>query len=641
MAKAARGVILMVLFALANAASNAGAATYYVANDGSDENDGLAPERAWRTIAMVNRAELKPGDSVLLKRGDRWREALIPHSGSEEGYVTYGAYGEGDKPLLLGSVAKSRPEDWHDEGNNIWSTAGPDRAIRDLLPEGATDSLVWHLHYEGGAQASGARDDRDFDSPPASYRVECTKPGESGSHIQLYLAPFSIEQGKLLRLTFRAKCTEPIKLTMPRLMMAGTPWTAYAGPSVGACEVGADWVTCTQHYQTTVSADDARLTLYLGTALPEGAVLHIDSLSLAECEGGEWLPADVGNIIFDNEASCGVKVWNEADLQAQGQYWYDEDRHGVKLYSESNPGEFYSAIECALRIHMINQSSRSYVTYENLALKYGGAHGIGGGSTAHIIVRDCDFGFIGGGDQHGGDRTVRFGNGVEFWGNAHDCLVQRCRLWEIYDAALTNQNSGPNVKQYNITYRNNVIWNSEYSFEYWNRPENSETYNIRFEHNTCVNAGHGWGHTQRRDPSGRHLCFYTSPAAARDMFIRNNIFFEAATNAFFAPQWAEEGLAALHMDNNLWHQAEDVMVLLKDHPYTMAQFAQYQAEQGMEEHSILGDPLFVDAAHLDFRLSEASPCVDAGMDVGVEADFEGTPRPQGAAPDIGAYELPQ
>ena len=56
-------------------------------------------------------------------------------------------------------------------------------------------------------------------------------------------------------------------------------------------------------------------------------------------------------------------------------------------------------------------------------------HGIGRANMHHIVVRGCDFGFIGGGDQrrHG----VRFGNGIEFWAAAHDNLVERCRLWEI------------------------------------------------------------------------------------------------------------------------------------------------------------------------------------------------------------------
>jgi hypothetical protein len=217
--------------------------------------------------------------------------------------------------------------------------------------------------------------------------------------------------------------------------------------------------------------------------------------------------------------------------------------------------------------------------------------------------------------------------------------VENCRFWEIYDAALTNQSSGPNTPQYNITYRNNVIWNSEYSFEYWNRPVESQTYNIRFVNNTCVNAGHGWGHTQRPDPSGRHLCFYNSPATARDIVIRNNIFFEAKGNAFYAPGWTKAQIDALAMDHNCWHQAEGTMIAFKDGKYTMAEFAKYQAAWNKEAHSICAVPKFADAARADFHLAADSPCVDAGCaEEGRAADIDGTAVSQGKAADIGAYE---
>ena len=629
--------------------TEAGAATYYVSNEGSDDNDGKSPEAAWKTLARVSAADLQPGDAVLLRRGDQWREPLRPRSGSEEGHITYGAYGEGPKPLLLGSVTRSRPEDWRDEGGNIWSTVPPEepaqKALEALTP--AESTVAWGLHQEGGAEVEGARVAAGGDGEPSSYRVDCASPGKGGSHIQLVTAGLHIEEGKTYRVVFRAKSTEPFKLRMPTLMKSNAPWTGYSsGPPGRRKVIETEWQACAQHYTATVTDDNARLTFYVGGALPAGASFHLDSLSFAECDPDEVplpqpdaLAVDVGNIIFDDEASCGVKVWNEADLDAQGKYWYDEDRELLKLYSAGNPATRYSSIECALRRHMINQSSASYVIYEHLALKYGGAHGIGGGSTHHIIVRDCDFGYIGGGDQHGGERTVRFGNGVEFWGDAHDNLVERCRLWEVYDAALTNQAGGPNTKQYNLHYRNNVIWNCEYSFEYWNRPEKSETYNVYFENNTCVNAGHGWGHDQRPDPSGRQLCFYTSPARAHDITIRNNIFFEAKTNAFYAPGWPAEAIAALVMDNNCWYQQAGEMIKLKEKSYTMAQFGAYQAEQAKEPNSMTAVPGFVDAAKGDYHLTAGSPCVDAGTDVGIETDFESNAAPQGPRPDIGAYEL--
>jgi hypothetical protein len=324
----------------------------------------------------------------------------------------------------------------------------------------------------------------------------------------------------------------------------------------------------------------------------------------AALNADDLLSVDVGNLILNNEESVGIKVWNEEDLDSQGKFWYDEDNLVLKIYSETNPAVYYSNIECALRRHIIDEGGKSYVIYENLALRYGGAHGIGGGNTHHIIVRDCDLSYIGGGDQMGGDRTVRFGNGIEFWENAHDNLVERCRLWEIYDAALTNQGSRDN-SQINIRYRNNIIWNCEYSFEYWNRGEESTTRDIYFENNTCVNAGYGWGHGQRSDPNGRHLMLYHNTARTSSFYVRNNIFYEATESCLrIGNDWS------LSIDHNCWYQSRGIMIKWIADEYTMAQFPNYQTEKGQDRQSIATDPGFVDLKNLDFRPSPGSPVLN-------------------------------
>lgn len=56
-------------------------------------------------------------------------------------------------------------------------------------------------------------------------------------------------------------------------------------------------------------------------------------------------------------------------------------------------------------------------------------------------------------------------------------------------------------------------------------------------------------------------------------------------------------------------------------------------------HDISADPLLVDPGHADFHLSPGSPCIDKGDPENYPPfDYAGNPRPNGAAPDIGAYE---
>ncbi len=52
-----------------------------------------------------------------------------------------------------------------------------------------------------------------------------------------------------------------------------------------------------------------------------------------------------------------------------------------------------------------------------------------------------------------------------------------------------------------------------------------------------------------------------------------------------------------------------------------------------------GDPLFAGAGAHDFHLLPGSPAIDAGAPTTVSThDYDGVPRPQGAAPDMGAFE---
>jgi hypothetical protein len=82
-------------------------ATYYVSiKSGNDGGSGLSPSNAWKTISKVNRSRFYPGDQILFKCGEKWRERLtVSSSGSSAAPITYGSYGTDSKPEINGSVA--------------------------------------------------------------------------------------------------------------------------------------------------------------------------------------------------------------------------------------------------------------------------------------------------------------------------------------------------------------------------------------------------------------------------------------------------------------------------------------------------------------------------------------------------------
>jgi hypothetical protein len=74
--------------------------TYYIdSKNGSDQNSGTDARSPWKTLSLLSNIQLKPGDSVRLKRGSSFVGPFeIRSSGTAEKYITLTDYGKKTDP---------------------------------------------------------------------------------------------------------------------------------------------------------------------------------------------------------------------------------------------------------------------------------------------------------------------------------------------------------------------------------------------------------------------------------------------------------------------------------------------------------------------------------------------------------------
>ncbi len=110
------------------------ATTYYVDSSAPCPGSGTAAA-PWCDFKALNTRVLKPGDQVLLKRGDTFTTPLFVHgSGTSSRYVHVGSYGSGRMPVLdRGSVRDS-------VGINIYQSSYVE--IEDIAIENAAAGIL-------------------------------------------------------------------------------------------------------------------------------------------------------------------------------------------------------------------------------------------------------------------------------------------------------------------------------------------------------------------------------------------------------------------------------------------------------------------------------------------------------------------
>ena len=259
--------------------------------------------------------------------------------------------------------------------------------------------------------------------------------------------------------------------------------------------------------------------------------------------------ADVGMLVFNHGEARGSKKLKKV-FECDEDYEFYQDKEAGVLYlycSKGNPGKVFYDIEILQNKSIISIPKNSENVYiENLSLKYTGAFGISGGMPIKgITIKNCEIGWIGG-SIHKAASNTRYGNGIQFYGQTTDAIVDHCWIYQVYDAGLTHQytggdNNNPEMNATNISYTNNLLEFCAYSLEYfWNWKvngvivDNPNIYmkDILVENNIMRFAGYGLSE-DRPDPINMgHVVTAHSYNRSINFIVKNNIFDQSKLRLF-------------------------------------------------------------------------------------------------------------
>ena len=163
----------------------------------------------------------------------------------------------------------------------------------------------------------------------------------------------------------------------------------------------------------------------------------------------------------------------------------------------------------------------------------------------------------------------------------------------------------------NITVHHNLFWGNSGGVSFWAAGGiTAQTSNIRIHNNTFCNNEFGvhWKSGATNHYSGTNS-------------ITDNIFWQSRSTNYGIKDdtTGDQGISRTSVGFNVFQQGANT-----DTTGTNAR--------------VVTDPGLANASANDFHLRSGSPCIDAGTNVGLVKDYDGTAIPQGSAPDIGAYE---
>jgi hypothetical protein len=585
---------------------------YYVDFEGGrDDGDGRAPGSAFKHCpgdaeaeAHAAGVELKPGAKVVFKGGVDYRGSVtVRWSGAEGNPIVYdgntdGTFGTGRAVIQGGEpvtgwqkVASTEEVQGNPHWQELYYTYLDDRY-----------SFFNFSLYEGDTYLNAAQDpkpeDPFFHDRIESYRQTTTADGGSltdpdyftspdpnyynGAYLGVHIQPNYIAYQ---RITGYSPAEHKVTFTPHGQRTYGRRGTRYSLlNSLELLSAPGEYCLGPKDPATGRSRLVAISTRVHGFFIPEASYVVIDGFKIMQ-QGGRRESAAV--MTSSDARHTGIVVRNNEVCRCWPTPNVDITR----------PRLIQGAITMLNVSHSLVERN---VIYENRRM------GILGGNFDDSV---CQYNYL----RRNGSTAASFhgchgskllynvvwdnlgihANGLSVYLGSSDMLVEGNEVYNSNDCLTLSSSS-------NIVVRRNILdaHGTEACIAAW---RGEPMANVTIENNVLVRAGTGWKAAIYED------------AGIDGCVIRNNILDGLACS--------RQGIRG-ELDHNLW----------------TSKGRDFQGERPGDVFESDLHKILVDPDNNDYRLKPGSPAIDAGAETDSREDIAGTAVPQGAAPDIGAYE---
>jgi len=596
-ASATRTVVGVVVLALARIPVDGSAATYYVDQTlGSDSNSGTLA-LPWKTISKVNAITLIAGDTIRFKRGELWRETLVVgYSGVSVNPITYTDYGSGALPSICGA---DKFISWTNHAGNVWKTA--------LAYE---PHLVIYNGTAGNPQTSLGSVDSALDFFWLTDTLYVFSSG--GDPSTVYTAP-GVEVPVREHAIWTNGATNVDYINLTNLNIYGVGTTA-AGEWGGATAIAAPISHYWNYTGLTMSKCGCKGIQILGgyyhtldtcTLIGLRTIINFDYGKGAVELFAYSATYPGGNHLVKN---CTINYWGGFGVLFQG-HDTDNRQTGNECYSND----------------LRHNSSGAYVTFSD-----------------HTTVRDnnCDDNIVGVTYNEDYGVAIRSSSWVEIYNNICTNGTDGCEIWAYVKGDQPWPTDGPceyvnvhhNVFGKNnqngvLVYEGNIHHCSIHdNLIYANR--NAGIYLADF-HGTNSTTSVVYNNTlYDNDKAGGGVGSICCRHALAGWKIKNNLIYETTHAALTA----YAGFGFVHTNNCYYRMSGYLIYVEGGTSYDLTGIPTWEAT------AVNTDPKLTNLATdpPDLHIAFDSPCINAGVDVGLTTDY--AYNPVVGNPDIGAYE---